>query len=386
MIPFLWALPWLLLPLWALGVVRPRPLRPRRTRRSVRLPLVSLIVPARDEEHSLPACLESLQASRYPGLEIIVVDDGSTDRTADVACAAARADPRIRLVRGEPLPPGWFGKPWACAQGERAARGSVLAFVDADMRVHPDLLARSVATLHRERAALLSVIPRQELGSVWERLIMPHFLLLFVLRFPDPDRVNRSPRTRDKVALGGWIVARRDAYRLVGGHATVRHEVAEDLRLAQRFHAAGYLPLLASGDELLAVRMYRSLGAIVEGWSKNLAISSRQTGSGPLARGIPWLLLLGLVGVWMIPPAALLLGSAGVWQAASVAWGAWATLGLLAFGGLVCRRLGMHLGYAALLPAGAAVAALIVLRSIVRGQRVRWKGRDYRTAELQAAA
>ena len=348
-------------------------------------PLVSVIIPARDEAHNIQSSLRTLLASRYPRFEVIVVDDGSMDATGDIIGRIATCSPSLRLVMGEPLPPGWFGKPWACTQGVRIARGKVLAFADADIQVHPELLARSVAALQSEGAAMISVIPQHELESFWERAVMPHFLLLFLLRFPDPARVNRSPRSRDKVALGGWMVVRRDAYETVGGHSSVRGEVSEDLRLAQRFHQAGHPPLLAVADQYMSVRMYQSLGEIMEGWSKNLAISSRQTVSGSAGWLVPWLLLLWLVGMWMVPPAALLLGATGVWAGASVPWAVLASAGLASLGWVVCRRLRIPLLYAILLPVGAAVAAGIVLRSIVRGERVRWKGREYRVGELKGA-
>lgn len=313
------------------------------------------------------------------------MDDGSSDATGEVARRAAATSPAVTVVPGSPLPPGWFGKPWACAQGVQVARGELLAFADADIQVHPELLARSVAALQNEQTALLSVIPRHVLGGCWERVVMPHFLLLFLLRFPDPARVNQSSRSQDKVALGGWMVVRRDAYEAVGGHAAVCGEVSEDLRLAQHFHQAGYPPLLVVADEFMSVRMYRSLGGIVEGWSKNLAISSRQTVSGAAGWLVPWLLLLWLVGMWIIPPVALLLGASGAWPGASLPWAALATVGLATLGGIACRRLQIPFGYAALLPFGAAVAAVIVLHSIVRGERVRWKGREYNVDKLEAA-
>jgi hypothetical protein len=223
------------------------------------------------------------------------------------------------------------------------------------------------------------------LGSFWERLVMPHFLLLFLLRFPDPARVNRSTRARDKVGLGGWMIVRRDAYEAADGHAGVRAEVSEDLRLAHRVHDVGYRSLLAIGDRFMSVRMYRSLGDIVEGWSKNLAISSRQTVSGALGWLVPWMLVLWLVGMWMVPPAALVLGATGIWPGASVSWAALACAGLASLGLVVCRRLRIPVAYAVLFPIGAAVALGIVLRSIVRGERVQWKGREYHVGELERA-
>jgi chlorobactene glucosyltransferase len=381
-LPLLLALPWLLLPVLAAAFVRRRPaLEGWDAPEDAEAPLVSVIVPARDEALNVEACLRSLRASSYPRLEVILVDDGSTDGTGEVARRAAEGDPRVRIIRGDPLPAGWFGKAWACEQGVREARGELLAFADADVIAEPELIGRSVGALRARRAALLSAIPHQVLGGFWERVVMAQVGMLFLARYPDPERVNRSPRTRDKIALGGYILARRDAYDAAGGHRAVRHEVAEDMALAQRFHALGHPTLLVAAERFLRVRMYRSLAEIVEGWSKNLALSSRRTAPGPLAGTVPWLLLSGVFFFWLLPPLVLLRGALGTagwpWlHAAAVAQAAGT-----AFWAAMYRRGGHNPFYALAVPLGALVMCGIVLRSLARGGRVRWKGREYGAME-----
>ncbi|HEX6104133.1 MAG TPA: glycosyltransferase family 2 protein, partial [Gemmatimonadales bacterium] len=189
---------------------------------------VSIVIPARNESATIETVVRSVLASAYQPFELLVVNDRSTDDTAAIAGRLAAEDPRVRLVEGEPLPDGWYGKPWACHQGYRVAAGELLLFTDADTRHEPDLLGRAVAALRRERADLVTVSPHQRCVTFWERVIMPQIWLLLGLRF-HPIRVNRARRERDVIANGQFILVRRAAYEAIGTHAAVRHEVAEDL-------------------------------------------------------------------------------------------------------------------------------------------------------------
>ena len=367
-LPLLLALPWLLLPVLAAAFVRRRPaLQGWSAPPDAEAPRVSVIVPARNEARNVGACVRALRASAHPRLEIIVVDDGSTDGTGDAARRAAEGDARVRVLRGEPLPAGWFGKAWACEQGVRAARGELLAFADADVAAHPELVGRTVAALRGRGAALLSAMPRQVLGGFWERVVMAQVGMLFLARYPDPERVNRSAQTRDKIALGGYILVRRDAYDAIGGHRAVRHDVAEDMALAQRFHALGHAPLLVAAERFVSVRMYRSLAEIVEGWSKNLALSSRRTAPGPVAAAVPWLLLSGVFFFWLLPPLVLVRGALGMAGWPWVPAAAVAQAAGTAFWAAMYRREGHNPLYALLVPVGAGVMCGIVLRSLARG-------------------
>ncbi len=275
---------WLILALpWVLsGLLLPFALRRRPRLAQVamppdeRAPLVSVIVPARDEAENIAACLATIVASSYPRRELIVVDDRSADGTLEIAHAIAeRSDVPVEVVEGEPLPPGWIGKPWACWQGVARARGELLAFTDADTRHEDELLGRAVGALADSGADLLSVAPRQLMVGFWEKLLLPHVFALLWLRWRDPAAVQRARRPRDALAGGQFILVRRAAYDRAGGHAAVRGEVVEDLALAQRVVAAGGRLYLGIAEELIETRMYRSLRQILEGWTKNLAAGSR---------------------------------------------------------------------------------------------------------------
>ena len=216
--------------------------------------LVSVIIPARNESATIGTVVGSILATTYSPLELLVVDDRSTDDTA--AIVERMADPRLRLIRGEELPEGWYGKPWACLQGYRAARGELLLFTDADTRHEPGLLAQAVGALVQERAGLVTVSPRQRCVTFWERVVMPQIWFLLALRY-HPAAVNRATRPRDVIANGQFILTSREAYEKAGTHAAVRHEVAEDLALAQAFLRTGQKLHFAFAERLMETRMYQ---------------------------------------------------------------------------------------------------------------------------------
>jgi len=379
-LPLLFALPWLALLASVLVLVRRRPvLESWPTLPPGDAPLISVIIPARNEAGNVGACLEGLLASEYGQLEVLVVDDASEDNTREIVRGYAEGDGRVRLIESSGPPSGWFGKPAACARGAADARGDILVFIDADVRQHPEALGRAVSALRDRRADLLPLLPRQVLGSFWERLVMPQITTLILFRYADPERVNRSPRSRDKLGVGQFLMLPREVYERVGGHGRVRHEVAEDLRLAQTVHADGGNVVLAIADRFLSVRMYTSLQAIVEGWSKNVAVASRQTVPEWIAPLVPWSLVAWLLLVWVMPALAL-----GGWLVGPLppGWGAWGAIagavGVLFWGG-VFREMRIPLPYVPLYPLGAVMAAGIVARSALRGtRRIEWKGRRYR--------
>ena len=272
---------------------------------------MTVVIPARNEAGAIERVAASVLASSYRPFDLIVVDDRSTDDTAAIVERLADADPRVRLVRGAPLPDGWYGKPWACAQGAQQASGALLLFTDADTRHEPDLLGRAVAALQRERADLVTVSPHQACVTFWERVIMPQIWLLLGLRY-HPRRVNRARRERDVIANGQFILTTREAYTAVGTHAAVRHEVAGDLALAQTYLRHGRRLHFAFAERLMETRMYQSLPQLVEGWSKNIYLGGRRSfpGQPVLQALVPAMLVLAL-GFWLAPPLALAVGLMG---------------------------------------------------------------------------
>ncbi|MGH7581257.1 MAG: glycosyltransferase family 2 protein, partial [Gemmatimonadales bacterium] len=268
-------------------------------------PLISVIVPARNESAAIETVVRSVLASTYRTLELLVVDDRSTDRTAAIVEQLAAEDGRVRLIPGAPLPEGWYGKPWACLQGYRAAHGELLLFTDADTRHRPELLARAVGALRAQRADLLTVAPRQRCVSFWERLVMPQIWLLLGLRY-HPSRVNRARRERDVIANGQFILVPRESYEAVGTHEAVRHEVAEDLALAQAFHRSGRRIHFAFAERLMETRMYHGLADLVEGWSKNMYLGGQRSfPREPVMRALVPVMLVAAFLFWLVPPAVL---------------------------------------------------------------------------------
>lgn len=375
----LFLLPWILAALY-LGLCfrYPEPLPEADEANELADIPVSVIVPARNEEQTIASCLASLMGSDHGAFEIIVVDDGSQDRTSEVVEAVSRtAGVPMRLIRGAPLPPGWFGKPWACWQGARAARGTLLLFTDADTQHAPDLLRRSVAALFQSGAHALTLLGRQGMETFWERILQPQFFLLLAARYPRVGIPRRKNQWRNAVANGQYMLFRREAYEDLGGHEAVSGEVVDDIRLAQLLVKGGHA-LIIRETTAFYTRMYRSLGGIVEGWSKNVATAARQTTLPWLA---PWVIPLSLLlflALWPMPPvvlvASVLTGKSGLLPQ----WSFLATgLSTLIFCGASQRMKGNPLmGF--FYPLASAVAFFIIFKSWWSGDRIRWRGRRYR--------
>jgi chlorobactene glucosyltransferase len=348
-------------------------------------PLVSIIVPARNEAKNISMCVASLMNSVYPRREIIVVDDDSVDGTGDILhILEEHSSGGLRIVAGEPLPAGWLGKPWACWQGYQKAQGELLLFTDADTRHDDTLLGHAVGALGRRQVDMVSVLPRQLLVGFWERLIMPQIFGLIMLRYADLRRVNRARVARDVIANGQFLLIRREAYEAIGGHEALRAEVVEDQAMAQRLVESGRRLVVAHADDLMETRMYRSLREIIDGWSKNLATGMRRAAPGWMAPAMPWIAAAVIALLWVLPAGVLAASyvinivpqleawSLLVWELSLLFWLA------------ILIRLRVPplfvLGY----PLAASSAVALVIRSGRRGPRVEWKGRAYRldSAEL----
>jgi len=380
LIAFLWSLPWIIPPLvtW----FRLRNSRSLDDESDVPLPgppLVSVIVPARNEAHNIARCVSSILSTTYPNLELIVVDDSSTDGTAEIAREAAAGDPRVRVVTCAPLPDGWFGKQWACATGAKVARGSVLQFTDADTVHAADLVPRSLRAMRARRAQLLSVAGRQQLGGFWERVIQPQVFSILGMRYGGTESVTQATSVSNKIANGQCIFVTHDSYNAIGGHASVRTSAAEDLMLAQKFFAARKRVVLVLGVNQLSTRMYGSLGEIVRGWRKNVFAAGLDTVPfGRIGRTMfPLFLLLPPV-MELLPPLALVLAAFGVAASSTLLlWAVLSCVATLVWWIVVYVTTGENPLYALAYPLGALMLLYIFVTAVIRGRRVTWKGRTY---------
>jgi chlorobactene glucosyltransferase len=374
-----WLLPWVALLLsMPLFLVRRTRIRSYAAPPAREAPLVTAIVPARNEAANIGICVASLLNSTYPNLEVVVIDDGSSDGTGDIVrILAEHAGGRLRLVDGEPLPAGWVGKTWACWQGYRVARGELLLFTDADTRHEDALLGHAVGAAETRGADLVSVMPRQLMGSVWERLVLPQIFAILGMRYFALERISRTRNPRHVIANGQFILIRRDAYEAIGGHAAVRSDIVEDQRIAQRMVETGRRIFVAHAQELMETRMYRSLGGIVEGWSKNLARGSRRAAPPWIAPLVPWLIAVFIAGAWLLPPVVLAATVFNRFGSPAFNWSLGATLLSLIYWMTMYAGMRVPMRYAPGYPLGAAVAVALFVRSALRGGRTDWKGRRY---------
>jgi chlorobactene glucosyltransferase len=375
----LWTLPWIVPPVVAL--VRSRNSRSLDDVSAVapdRAPLVSVIIPARNERRNIERCVRSVLATRYPLLEVIVVNDHSTDETGAIARTIARDDERLVVIDAPDLPDGWFGKQWACATGARVARGELLLFTDADTRHEPDLLPRAVNALRDRGASLLSIAGHQEMHSFWERIVQPQMFALLSVRYGGTEHVSNARRAEDVIANGQFILVRRDAYDAVGGHAAVRDRVAEDMALGQELFRIGRRVVLILALRQLSTHMYASLREVVDGWRKNIYAGGRHAALGGRAgRSVYPALLLAIPVVGLAPPVSLLLAATGALSGAWLVWSAIVVAISLLFWAAIYRFMSEPIAYALLSPLGLATLLYIAAGAVFRGQRVEWKDRTY---------
>jgi chlorobactene glucosyltransferase len=345
-------------------------------------PSVAVIIPARNEAQNIGRCLRGMMAQDYPRekLSIVVVDDHSSDGTAGIVLELAAADARVRLVCAGELPAGWTGKAHACWEGSLASDASWLCFVDADTCAEPGLIRTAIAAAKQRGLDMLSLEPFQELGGVWERLIIPAgFLLLAFTK--DLGKVN-DPARPEAAANGQFILIARGVYEEVGGHAAVRGEICEDSALARAVKHRGRRMALMGAERLIRTRMYRGLGGLWEGLSKNV---TEMIGGG--------------AATVMIAAAAVALGCIAVglpawaWIAAmKPAPAPWdrivAVVATLTSGALfgihvgAARYLRIPMYYGLLFPLGYALGTMIALNGAMARARnkVAWKGRVYEPA------
>ncbi len=268
---------------------------------------VAAIVPARNEEASIAACIASL-AAQPEIIEIIAVNDQSSDRTAEILRDLAKSIPQLRMLDAPPPPSGWVGKNHAVSLGAEQATSPWLLFTDADAVLLQGATAKALALTTEKDAALISFSPEQELQTWYEKVLIPFIYLRLAQRFSF-DEVN-DLSSKAAAANGQFLMITREAYDAVGGHAAVHNSVLEDVALARRVKSAGFRIWFASGFGIVRVRMYRSFSAMWEGWKKNLfQLMGGTTGAvfSEFESAFPWMILVILI-IGMKLPVAMFAG------------------------------------------------------------------------------
>ena len=347
-------------------------------RRNAGLPSVSVIVPVRNEIDNIGLCMAGLTAQTGLGrsAELIIVDDASQDATAAAVEAAIAAGAPLRLIAAGSLPTGWMGKPHACWRGAGLSDREWLCFIDADVRAEAPLVAAALSAALAQQLDMLTLLPLQEFGSFWERVVMPAGVLMIACA-TEPI-AGADATSAAIVANGQFLLIRRSVYYRIGGHAAVRAEVCEDKALALRVRRAGfrYRPLAA--EHLARTRMYRGFDALWEGLSKN-AVEITGTVPGTLAAAAA-----GLAVGWatLFLPVAVALALLRHPSPEAAIGGALALLGsaiVIAVQLGTARHFRIPVGFGLLFGLGYTIAAVLACRSILvrLDGRVRWKGRVY---------
>jgi len=348
------------------------PRLPREPRLPSPAPRLAVVVPARDEEANIGACLGAIEAQDLGDLEIVVADDGSTDGTAEIVRERAARDPRVRLIPCPERPPGWQGKSWALTAGVRATEGAWIAMIDADVVLGPRALERALALAVDRRVKLLSLLPALRDLNFWERVIQP-VIGMFVF-LCQPLWRARAPRSSVVVANGQFLLVERAAYLAAGGHEAVKGEIVEDVELARAWKRLGLPLLLAPAFADLEVRMYRGFAGIWRGWGKTIH---------PYLARHPFALWVGiapLLAIFLLPffllPASLLHAP---W--AEMATAEAAAVILIVGNAMAFRRAIRHeVIHGLFWPLAMVVlVALFAARTAaaLRGEGVTWKGRRY---------
>ncbi|MCU6709997.1 glycosyltransferase [Paenibacillus sp. J5C_2022] len=342
---------------------------------------LSVLIPARNEEGNIADCLHAaIAAAGDHEVEIIVLDDGSVDRTAELVQEAAASDARVRYAVGSALPPGWTGKCFACHQLAKEANGEWLLFLDADARLSPGAIEAAMAAAVRQGRGLVTGFPFQSTGSWLERLVVP--MMVFTVACHLPVRLVRASRdARFIAAHGAFLLAHRDSYAVAGGHEAVRGHLVDDMALAKAMKQAGEPVMLADVREYVSMRMYTKAKEVWSGYKKNI-----YEGLGRNAYLLLAVVLL-YAALYLVPPLALLV------QLAAEAFGASsadahgrlfaALAGWLLGLGIkltIDSRSGQPIWLALLLPLSIGVVCTLALsswRGSGKADGYEWKGRSY---------
>jgi cellulose synthase/poly-beta-1,6-N-acetylglucosamine synthase-like glycosyltransferase len=330
--------------------------------------LVSVLIPARNEAGNIETAIASVLASTNVNIDLIVLDDSSTDATAAILRAWEANDSRVRVINGATLPRGKCGKPYACQQLADTARGEILFFMDADVRLAPEAVSRIVGALLQSNAAMLSGIPKQTTATLAEKLVVP-FLHLVLLGYLPIAVMRRRMEPAFGAACGQLIAVKRSAYMASGGHAAIATKVHDGIALARNFRVHGLRTDLVDVTQLATCRMYTSIREIVAGFAKNA-----HEGLGSPRGIVPWTLVIG--GGQVLPTLLLPF----LWSESAYRWPLLAAL-LVALLTRFCAAIRFRQDKSMILlhPLGAAVLLAIQWYALFRrslGKPILWKQRD----------
>ena len=337
-------------------------------------PAVSVLVPARNEAAAIEPCVRAILASRDVDLEVVVLDDASTDGTDAIVRQLAEQDARVRLIRGRPLPSGWCGKQHACAQLAEAATHETWVFLDTDVLLSTDAVRRCVAFLDASQASLVSGFPRQMTGSFLEWLLLPliHFVLLGFLPIAR-SRMDNSPGLA--AGCGQLFITRRGDYLRAGGHTAIRASLHDGIKLPRAFRRAGLRTDIFDATDIASCRMYTRSLDVWKGLSKNAT-----EGIGSPATIVPFTILLA--GGQMLPWVLVAWGLATGWQG----WPAWtvaAALVAVALSSLprILAAWRFRQSFASVLAHPLGVLVFLAIQWVALGRRLlglqtSWRGRS----------
>ncbi len=344
-------------------------------------PRISVIIPARNEEHNIKRCVEAVLAQDYPNFQVLVLDDRSSDTTPVILADLSKDESRLVILFGAELPEDWAGKPHALHQAASAATGEWLCFVDADTFLEPNALSAVLHAANKTSADLYSIMTLQLMETFWEKAIQPVVFTAISTGF-SAHKVN-NPKCHEAMSNGQFILIKRSVYDAVGGHEAIKNQIVEDKALAEQVKWAGYRIVLANGYRQAKTRMYTSFAAIWEGWTKNIYLGLKDNLSSillgvfgafiavMLTIFMPFWPLLGLV--WALNgggvPALL------IFAEAVLVWGI-----IFYLRAEVAHAMRIPRWYGFTIPLGAAILAAMMFTSTwknLTGKGIRWKGRTY---------
>ena len=335
-------------------------------------PSITVCVPARDEERGVEACLISILEQDYPDFKVVVVDDNSSDSTPEILKRLSGNYNNLTVIKGEPLPPDWHGKPFALFQAQQKARGDYIIFADADSVFQPNTLKTAAHVILERNLDMLSLLPGSVYGSFWERAAQPVFFS-FIASLTRFRKVN-SPEFPDAMGVGAFTMIKRELYARTGGHESLKQVILDDIGLAKLAKSFGARLLIADGQKLLSIRMYYSLEEIRVGWRKNLFIAMNKS----IVRAFYYILIvIGFaIAPYFIFIDSWMNGSGILSQSLSFA----SLLMVLAVNIVVCRELRLSMLNIFLFPLGALVFSAIMINSMAQilfAGKTEWRGRIY---------